>query len=156
YEQVLRIDSEDADALLSLGRLALRKGDASGAKAYFQQLVSVAPDEAGARVNAAFAYLDAKHSQEALALVEGAIEKGTADGRVRFVHGLVLQDQRRWSAAAAAFALVAPDDGELYGSARMNLAYCLSQAGRHTEAIKALEEPRALRPHETRLVTMLA
>jgi tetratricopeptide (TPR) repeat protein len=156
YEGLLRYEGDDLDALLELGKLALRRGDGPTASAYFQKLLSQAGDEAGARIQVGFAYLEFRKPKDALHVIEDAARSKQSDGRLRFMYGLVLEEQRRWPEAAAAFALVRLEDGEVYASARLRQAYCLSQAGRHDQALRALQEPRSLRPHDHRLLTMTA
>ena len=69
YEALLRYDGDDADALLELGKLALRKGDVGASRAYFQKLLSASSDEVAARIQVAFAFLEAKKQKDALEIV---------------------------------------------------------------------------------------
>jgi len=156
YEALLRHDPDDGDALLALGRISLRAGDLGAARAWFGQLFRAARDEGGARLGAAFAWLDARRPADALQVAEEGLAATPTDGRLLYAKGLALQDQKRWAEAAEAFAAVLPEEGELYASARASLAYSLSSAGRHAEAAKALEPALALKPRDVRLVTMKA
>jgi tetratricopeptide (TPR) repeat protein len=156
YEALLRHDPDDGDALLALGRISLRAGDLGAARAWFGQLFLAARDEGGARLGAAFAWLDARRPADALQVAEEGLAATPTDGRLRYAKGLALQDLKRWAEAAEAFAAVLPEEGELYASARASLAYSLSHAGRHGEAAKALEPALAQKPRDVRLVTMKA
>jgi tetratricopeptide (TPR) repeat protein len=156
YEAVLALDSDDLDALLALGKLALGASDMAGARAYFAQLLRLAPEEGSARVNVSLAWLEARRPAEALAVVEEGLKDGASDSRLRFVQGVVLQDQRKWNEAARAYGAVGSEDGDLWANARMNLAYCLAQVSRYGEAARALQKPMAARPRDARLVTMMA
>jgi tetratricopeptide (TPR) repeat protein len=154
WEAALRAEPDDLDALAALGRLSLRFGDVSAAQAYFRQLRQADPDEPSAVATGAVAFLEARRAPEALALLERW--DGAPDQRLDFVRGLVLEDQRRWPEAAEAFARVGKDDGELWGNARQNLGYALSQAGKHAEALRVLDEALAAQPRDVRLLTTRA
>ncbi len=156
YEALLRHDPDDADALLALGRISLRAGDLGAARAWFGQLLHAARDEGGARVAVAFAWLDARRPADALQIADEGLAATPTDGRMRYVRGVALQEEKRWAEAAEALAGVPPDEGEVYVSARTSLAYSLSHAGRHADAAKALEPALALKPRDVRLVTMKA
>jgi tetratricopeptide (TPR) repeat protein len=134
WERALAADPDDPDALVAAGELALRAGDIASARAWLGQLLRTAADEKGARVRVAAAWLDAKQPAEALAAVSG----GDGDPRLLYLRGVALQQLRRWGDAATAFAEVKPSSGDLYGSARVGLAYVLAHAGRPDEAVRAV------------------
>ena len=156
YEELLKRDGDDLEALLGLGKIALAAGDRSAARAWFGQLLQVAPDAVDARLRVAFSWLEARHPEEAQRTAEDGLRSDGSDPRLHFVLGLALQDRKRWGEAAQSFATVPSTEAELYASARMNLAYCLSQIGKHAEAEKAIEPALRARPRDVRLVTMLA
>ncbi len=156
WEALLRAEPDDGEALLQLGKLALASGDPSAARAWFGQLVRGARDEPGARLSVALAWLDAHRADEAMAVAEDGLKSTPHDGRLRYVQGLALQEQKRWSEAAASFAAVGTEDAELRATARLSLAYAHSHAGRHDEAVAAIDSALAVRPREVRLVTMKA
>ncbi len=156
WEALLRAEPDDGEALLQLGKLALGSGDASAARAWFGQLVRGARDEGGARLSVALAWLDAHRPEEALAVAEEGLRSLPNDGRLHYVQGLALQERKRWADAATAFAAVRPEDAELHATARLSLAYALSHAGRHQEALAILDQALKARPREVRLVTMKA
>ena len=134
WERALAADPDDPDALVAAGELALRAGDIASARAWLGQLLRTAADEKGARVRVAAAWLDAKQPAEALAAVSG----GDGDPRLLYLRGVALQQLRRWGDAATAFAEVKPSSGDLYGSARVGLAYVLAHGGRPDEAVRAV------------------
>jgi tetratricopeptide (TPR) repeat protein len=156
WEALLRAEPDDGEALLQLGKLALGSGDAPAARAWFGQLVRGARDEAGARLSVALAWLDAHRPDEALAVAEEGLKSLPADGRLHYVQGLALQERKRWSDAAASFAAVRPEEAELHATARLSLAYALSHAGRHEEALQTLDAMLEARPRDVRLLTMKA
>jgi Flp pilus assembly protein TadD len=156
WEKALAIDPDDLSALSALGRLALGTGDVAGARTYHRQLLAVAPDDAGARVEVAFAWLDAHRAAEGLGLLDEAGDPPRADdGRVPFARGTLLQGLRRWADAAAAFGRVPPAD-ELFAAARANQGWCLAHQGRTREALAALAPALAAKPRDVRLETMQA
>ena len=156
WEALLKAEPDDGEALLQLGKLALGSGDVSAARAWFGQLVRGARDEAGARLSVALAWLDAHRAEEALAVAEEGLKATPNDGRLHYVQGLALQERRRWADAAASFAAIRPEDAELHATARLSLAYALSHAGRHQEALKTLDSALEARPRDVRLLTMKA
>ena len=156
WESLLREDPEDGEALLALGRLALRAGDAASARAWFGQLLVVSRDEAGARASVAYAWLDGRRPEEALRLVDEGLAEAPGDPRLLFAKGIVLEDQRRWTEASAAFAGVAGDDAELVSSARASQAAALVHAGRAPEALAAVDAALAARPGDLRLLSARA
>ncbi len=156
WEKVLALEPEDLFALSALGRLSLAAGDASGARAYHRQLLSIAPDDTGARVEVAFAWLEAHRPAEGLALLDEAGDPSRADdGRVPFARGTLLQGLRRWADAAAAYRRVGTKD-ELFAGARASEALCLSHLGRGADALAALAPALATWPRDVRLETMRA
>ncbi len=156
WEKALALDPDDLSALSALGRLALAAGDPASARAYHRQLLAIAPDDADARVEVAFTWLDAHRPAEGLALLDEAgdpVQGG--DGRVAFARGSLLQGLRRWAEAAAEFGRVPPAD-EAFPSARANQAWSLAHLGETSEALSALAPALAARPRDVRLETMRA
>ncbi len=156
WEALLRAEPDDGEALLQLGKLALGSGDPAAARAWFGQRVRGARDEAGARLQVALAWIDAHRAEEALAVVDEGLRAGQDDPRLHYVRGLALQARKRWAEAAASFAAVRADDADLYATARLSLAYSLSQAGRHREALQILDAALEARPRDVRLLTTRA
>jgi tetratricopeptide (TPR) repeat protein len=155
WEGLVRQDPDDPDALLALGRLSLRAGDAAGARAFFDQAVHLAPDDAGARVRVAFAWLDARRPAEALAVADAGL-RVRADPRLLYVRGLALREERRWDEAAASFGAVASGDPEVDFAALAARVSVLAQAGRSAEALALLDPALAQNPDEIRLITARA
>ncbi len=153
---VLRFDPDDANALLSLGKLALKAEDLEAAREWFTRQIRASADPVDARLKVAFQWLEARRPAEALAVARDGLSEGAGDARLKLAEGLALQDLRRWTESAATLAAVKVEAGDVWVSARVSLAYALSRAGRHAEAEKALEGPLAARPGEVRLVTMRA
>jgi len=153
---ILRIEPDDGRALIALGRMALRQGDAAAAREWFHRYVRAAADRTDAHVRVVFQWLETSRGQEALAAARAGIQDAGPDARLRFAEGLALQELRRWPESAHALAAVSPDAGELFASARVALAEALSRSGRHAEAERALEAPLAGKPNDVRLLIMRA
>ncbi len=153
---ILKVDADDASALLELGRLAIRQGELAQAREWFHRHVRASPRGADAHVRVVFQWLEGNHGAEALAAARAGIEDAGPDPRLRFAEGLALQAQRRWAESAEALGAVGPDAGELFLSARAALAEALSRLGRHAEAERALEAPLARSPDDVRLLTTRA
>jgi tetratricopeptide (TPR) repeat protein len=151
WEGLIRQDPDDADALLALGRLSLRAGDAPGAGAFFDQAVHLSPDESEARARAALAWLDARRTAEALAVVDAGL-RGRTDARLLYLRGVALREERRWNEAAAAFGAVASGDPDIDLAALAAHASVLAQAGRAADALALLEPALAANPGDLRLI----
>jgi len=149
---VLRLDPDDARALLALGRLALADGDLPAAREWFRRHVRAAPDPGDAHVRVAFAWLSDARPAEALAAAHAGLADAGPDPRLRLAEGLALRAQRRFAEAARALEPVPPAAGEVWVPARVALGECLSRAGRHAEAERAFKEALLVRPGEPRLV----
>ena len=149
WERALASDPEDPEALLSAGQLALRTGDLAAARGWLRQAVRVTGDEATARARVATIWLEAKHPAEVLEVARGE------DHRLAYLRGLALQQLKRWSEAAAAFAEVPVASGELYASARASLAFALSRAGKPAEAVKAVKRGLSAQPRDPTLLYAL-
>ncbi len=156
WESLLREEPEDGDALLALGRLALKSGDAASARAWFGQLLLVSRDEAGARVSTAFAWLEVHQPADALRTLQEGVASTGGDPRVYYGIGLALQDLRKWPESAEAFAAVAGEEGDVVSSARASQAFSLVHAGRNADALTVLEPVLKARPHEVRLLSARA
>lgn len=153
---ILRVDPEDEQALLALGRLAVRQGDLVQAREWFHRHVRSSPGAADAHVRVVFQWLEGGEGAEALAAARAALEDVGSDPRLHLAHGLALQDLRRWPEAAEALGRVRPEAGDLFVPARVALADVLSRAGRHAEAEHALAAALASSPQDVRLLTTRA
>lgn len=153
---LLRYDPDDPDAQLSLGRLALLEDDEAGAREWFDR--HLAGPEAGweAHLRVAFEWLQAHHADLALAVARQGLALPGAGPRLRLAEGLALQALRRWEESAAVLGEVPVAAGDAWFSARAAQAHAWSRAGRHAEALKALEPALAARPGDPGLVVARA
>jgi tetratricopeptide (TPR) repeat protein len=154
--QVLRLDPDDGDAQLGLGRIALREDDVAAARQHLARYLAGAGQGWEPYLRIAFEWLDARRPEEALAVARQGLAEPSPGAKLRLVEGLALQELRRWDEAAAALAQVPVGAGDTWFSARAALSYALSRAGRHAEALAALQPAMAARPGEPRLVTARA
>jgi len=151
WEGLVRQDGDDPEGLLALGRIALRSGNADAARAFFGAAIHGAVDEAGARGQAAYLWLDARRPAEALAVTEAGL-RNTTDGRLLYLRGLALRDLRRFDEAAASFAAVDTGDAELDLSAVAARATVLAQSGKAAQGLAVLDAALETRPGDVRLV----
>jgi tetratricopeptide (TPR) repeat protein len=151
---VLRLDPDDGDAQLGLGRLALRQDDLATAREWFGRHLAGARPGQEAHLRVAFEWLEARRPDEALELARQGLALPAPGPRLRLVEGLALLELRRWDEAAAALAQVPNSAGDAWFSARSALAQALSHGGRHAEAIAALAPGLAARPGDPRLMAV--
>ena len=113
---ILRREPDDAPALVALGRLAVRAGDAErGARVVPPLHARAARDGAEAHLRIALEWLEAggrptRSPRRALAVAELG-----PDGRLRFAEGLALLELRRFAEAAPALAGRAGDGSRVLG-----------------------------------------
>jgi tetratricopeptide (TPR) repeat protein len=154
WEGLVRQDPDDPEALVGLGRLALRNGKADAARAFFDQALHVGSDDVEVRTRIAFAWLDGRRPAQAIAVVDEGL-RSSADGRLLYVRGLALREERRWEEAAACFGAVATGDTDLDVAAIAARASVLERSGRAGEAVSYLEEALLRRPGNERLLFAL-
>jgi len=152
----LRLDPDDAEALLGLGRLALRADDAGAAREWFGRRLRLAGDGGEPFLQVAFEWLEAHQPEEALAAAREGLARTGTEPRLRLLEGLALQELRRWDESAESLRQVPAGAGDTWFSARQALAYSLSRAGRAGEAVSSLDGALAARPGDPRLVTARA
>ncbi|MBJ6764029.1 tetratricopeptide repeat protein [Myxococcaceae bacterium JPH2] len=131
--KALQGDPDRQDVLLAAGRAALKAGSPVRARAYFDRLLSLT-DEPETAVRVAFSYLSARQTDAAAEVLDTAHKVAPSEPRLPYYLGLVLERQRRFSAAASAFAEV-PASAEVFVDARTRRARCLSLAGEHARAL---------------------
>lgn len=153
---ILKVDAEDPDALLSLGRLAVRQGEPPQAREWFHRHVRASPRGPDAHVQVVYEWLEGGHGGEALAAARAGVEDVGPDPRLRFAEGIALQALRRWGESVEPLLSVGADAGELFPSARAALAEALSRTGRHAEAERAVEAALAQAPDDARLLSTRA
>ncbi|MBL9037476.1 MAG: tetratricopeptide repeat protein [Archangium sp.] len=143
YGRALERDSDNREALLAAGRLALRMNAVADARAYFDQLLSLSKDPEQV-VKVAFSFLAVRQYGAAADVLEAA-RRQLDEPRLHFYAGLVHEKRRSWSKAIEAFDAVPRDSGELALEARLHRGMCLSMQGQHRQAVelfRALSEER--------------
>ncbi len=155
WEGLVRQDPDDTDGLVALGRLSLRSGNADAARAFFDQSIHVGASEVDVRTRVAFAWLEARRPAEALAVTDEGL-RTSLDGRLLYLRGLALQEERRWAEAAASFGAVASGDPDLDLAATAARASALAQSGKAAAALSLLDAALAGSPGDVRLVTARA
>lgn len=138
YEQVLRLHPSEPEALLGAGELALRGGDRVAARAYFRQLLGTAGDPIGAALQVAAAWRSVQREDDALEILDGALQEGAEDPRLHLARAMVLGAQGRHEEALAALGRIPPAAGALYAAALARTGEELSQLGRHGAAREAV------------------
>jgi Flp pilus assembly protein TadD len=103
----------------------------------------------------AFAWLDARRPVEAIRVVDGGL-RHSADGRLLYVRGVALREERRLDEAAAAFGAVSTGDAELDGAAIAGRVSSLAQAGKTKAALAEIDAALSRRPGDARFATARA
>ncbi len=153
YARALEADPENADLLLTPGRLQLRLGSLGRARAYFDTLLSAAPEPETA-VKIAFSYLASRHVEAAAEVLRHA-RRSMNEPRLHFYAGLLEERLGHFAEAAKAYGDV-PESSELHPKARLQRGSCLSQAGQHKEALALLKKSIDERPDYAPLVPIYA
>jgi tetratricopeptide (TPR) repeat protein len=119
--------------------------DVPGAKAYFDQLLSLSRDPEQV-VKVAFSFLAARQVQGAAEVLDQG-RKNTEEPRLHFYAGLVHERMRDWNKAIDAFQAVPKDaPGDLFHEARLHRAICLSSEGQHRAALDLFKKVSEDRP----------
>ncbi len=142
-EQALVDDPADPEALLSAGQLSLRERDLPRARAWFQQLLLVAPDEQTAQLRVASSWLDSKRPGDALEVVAS----GDAP-EVLYLRGVALARLQRWADADAVLARIGAGADPVHVAACALRGHVLARLGRGDEAIRVLREGVARAPRD--------
>lgn len=135
--QALERDPDNREVLLSAGRLALKLGSATRARAYFDRLLSLT-DDPELTVRVAFAFLASRETSAAAEVLDMARRGRPGEPRISYYAGLVHERRRHYAEAAAAYAEV-PESSELFDEVRPRRAGCLSRAGQHAQALALYE-----------------
>lgn len=134
FARAVEREPDHREVLLAAGRLALRLGADSRARAYFDRALATSEDPELA-VRVAFAYLGARRLSSAAEVLDAARRLGGGEPRLSFYAGLVHERLRQYVKAAEAYAEV-PPESELFSDARLHRAVCLSLAGQHRTALE--------------------
>jgi tetratricopeptide (TPR) repeat protein len=155
-EAVLRLDPDDPEALLGLGRTALLEDDLERARALLAQYPRAAPDRAAAGAEVAAEWLASGRPDDALGTARDLLADVGPDPRLRLAEGLALKRLRRWAEAGRVLAQVRAEDGEPWVPARVALAEVLGRQGRHGAVLRALAAPLREAPGDLRLLVARA
>jgi len=111
YEQVLRLDRHNVDALAGLASLAARDGDRAGAERLWRRVLEVDPNDPTARAGLVTLLGPADTiSQESH--LRGLLARDASDPGLHYALGNVLAAQSRWAEAQQAFFAAVAGDPE--------------------------------------------
>lgn len=139
---------EAVPAALQASALARQRGgDAAGALADWDALLSRKPDEnmaAEARLQKALVLVELKKRQQALEVLDALVRDrpdGMAVARAQYWRGALLADREQWESAENALraSLSAGPDAQTASLARLRLAVVLQRQGRLDEAADQIE-----------------
>jgi tetratricopeptide (TPR) repeat protein len=148
YQQALRADRRNADALAGLATIAQREGNIDSAERLFLQAIEVDPRHAGAHAGlAALRGDDGAATESRLkSLISQQGNDSSAAGALHFALGNHYAAQRRWSDAQQSFFRAHTSDAE-QPDYLVNLAVSLDHLGQsalarkyYEKAIKATEK----------------
>ncbi|MFN7135437.1 MAG: tetratricopeptide repeat protein, partial [Myxococcales bacterium] len=155
YEAALRRQPDDLDVLFALGTLSLRQRDPEAARAWFDQLLAQAWDDASARARVAFAYLKSGRLPEAAEYFRQAQKLSADDPTLPFFLGRVLEEMRDYASAVTAYAAV-PADAEIHPQAVVHQASCLTRLKQHDKAVALLKASQRKEPGRQEYLLALA
>lgn len=149
YQQALRADPRNGDALVGLATIARRDGDAEAAERYYQQAIAADPRNAGAHAGLVSLRGDADAPASESRLKTLIAQQGSdpaASGALNFALGNVHAGQRRWNEAQQAYFKAHSADAE-HPDYLYNLAVSLDHLGQgklaaqfYDKAIKAAQK----------------
>jgi predicted O-linked N-acetylglucosamine transferase (SPINDLY family) len=134
YQDILRLDPRNFDALHLLGVLDGQRKDTLSAIDWLRRAIAVSPDNAAAMGNLGAALIDVDRAQEAIEVLDRAVQLAPNDTACLKNRAAALRKLGRLEEAAAAYRRLlvqAPHHPE----GQHFLGVCLSDLGRHEEAI---------------------
>jgi Flp pilus assembly protein TadD len=148
WEQMLRINPNDARAHYNLGIVMERAGDTEGAIIHYEQAIRIKPDFAVAHYNLAIALQRAGKVVDAIDHYEQVlrIKPGLGEAEAHNSLGIVLAQTGKIEEAIAQYqqALwIKPD----FGEAQYNLGLAFSRLGKAQEAISHWKEALRIKPN---------
>jgi tetratricopeptide (TPR) repeat protein len=157
WEQMLRINPDDARAHYNLGLVLERAGDAAGAIGHFEQAIRIKPDFSMAHYNLALALQQAGRTEDAIAHFQQVlrIEPDVGEDEVHYQLGGALAQTGQIEEAIAHYQQdlrINPEDTE----AHYYLGTALAQVGRVPEAIVQYQQALWLQPDFTAARNALA
>ena len=137
--------ARDVDATWRSARTALNEGALETAIQGFRKMLDAVPDHANALSGLGHALAMDGRAGDALKTLRQARERARMDPNVQYEIGHGFLELRRFDEAALAFqaAVIASPS---FGPALLNLAHCLVEGGKETEAKPILERALLLEP----------
>jgi len=145
FDQVLRIDPNDAEAENNLGNALVHAGRIPEAIGQFEKALQVEPDYGEAHDGLGIALAQAGRLPEAVEQFEAAVRIEPSRAEFENNLGLVLNQAGRTGEAIARFRAALRIKPE-YPEGRNNLGIALTRAGRTAEAIAQFREALRIKP----------
>lgn len=99
YEDILREDPENADAMTGIGKVYLAREDAETAKTYFEDAIDIDPENAEAYLGLAEAYQDLGELEQAITSFETALQSNPDNLSIKFPLSLLYFQTEDYSRA---------------------------------------------------------
>ncbi len=148
YEQVLRAQPRNFDALHLLGVIAASTGDPGAAVALIGRALELEPASAIAHNNRGAALHQLGQWDAALACFERALRLEADYAEPLYNRGNVFKDTRRWDAAVASYDEAIARRGN-YAEAYCNRGICLAEMQRWEPALASYDRALAINPRYT-------
>jgi len=145
YQQILQINSQDAEALHLLGVVALQAKKYEVAVELITQATKVDPKQSSFFNNLGIALIKQRKLEEAVQACQQAIKLQPDDAETHYNLGIALQKQERLEQALTAYQeaiKMQPDNAEIYN----NLGVILWKQGKLEESIRAYQKAIEIQP----------
>ncbi len=145
YEEVLRSDPDQYDALNAMGMLAGQANQSEAALQFFERAIAIRPQDPGAHANRGNALRQLRRPEAALASFETALSLNSANPIVYYSRAEAQRDLGRDEAALSDYdRAVALDSG--FVQAQYRRALHLLEMGRMSAALLAFDETLRIAP----------
>ena len=146
FNNVLRQDPNNINALHLSGVIAAQQGDHAKAKKLIQKAISIKPDVAIMHCNLGNVYKDNGNNREAIECYKKSLTLDSKQAKAHFSLGLGLSEKYEPDLAIASYKKALERDPD-YVDAYYNLGVAFSRLNKYRQAIKYHEKTILLRPN---------
>jgi Flp pilus assembly protein TadD len=148
FQEAIRINPNDLEALLNLGVISAKRGDIDAATSLFVRLLQFKPDYSEAHVNFGLVLMQKGNIDEGIAHIREAIRLKPSNPEYYFALGKILTKKGNLDEAIVHYSR-ALQIKPTYAEAHSNMGVTLARKGNLDEAISHFRQALQIRPNYT-------